>query len=112
MEQHLKPWGKEVWLLNDEEADHCQKHLHINKGSGISWHFHKVKSEIFLVLEGKVLIEYGETPTFRERTCKVLEPGEFFYVPTGLIHTVAALEDSIIFEESTFHRDEDSIRVA
>lgn len=106
-----KPWGYEIWMANNSVHDYCGKILFIFKGKGISWHYHKQKHETFYLKSGKLLIEYSETDSYRERNTKLLEPGDTFEVPIRLRHTMTALEDCEVIEISTFHRDEDSIRI-
>ena len=45
-----KGWGFEKWIVNCEE--YCGKLLYIIKGKKCSWHFHKLKDEVFYVQSG------------------------------------------------------------
>ncbi|HBY66694.1 MAG TPA: cupin domain-containing protein, partial [Flavobacteriaceae bacterium] len=40
-----KGWGFEKWIVNNEE--YCGKLLYFVKGKRCSWHFHKLKDEVF-----------------------------------------------------------------
>ena len=81
-----KGWGYEKWIVNTEE--YCGKLLFLNEGKRCSWHYHKLKDETFY-----------------------LQPGDKFHIYRGLRHQMIAIEDSELFEFSTEHFDEDSIRV-
>jgi quercetin dioxygenase-like cupin family protein len=104
-----KGWGYEKWIVNKEE--YCGKLLFFNKGKRCSWHFHKIKDEVFYLQSGKLLVKYGMSEDIEK--CEELEllPGMNFHIPRGLIHQMIALEDSELFEFSTEHFDEDSYRV-
>ena len=104
-----KGWGYEKWIVNKEE--YCGKLLFFEKGKKCSWHHHKLKDEVFYVHSGLVILKYGEdnNPELAEEA--ILQPGQNFYIHTGLKHQVTALEDSEIFEFSTQHFDSDSPRI-
>jgi quercetin dioxygenase-like cupin family protein len=40
-----------------------------------------------------------------------MSPGDSMHIPVGMIHQMIALEQSELFEFSTFHMDEDSYRI-
>ena len=107
-----KPWGSETWIVNN--AKYCGKLLRINKDHKSSWHYHKIKDEVMYVHTGKVLIRYGYNENINHITTQdiLLLPGQSFHIPTGLIHQIWALEDTELFEFSTQHFDEDSIRLS
>ena len=89
-----KGWGYEKWIINKEE--YCGKLLFFEKGKKCSWHLHKLKDEVFYLHSGKVIIRYGEDDNPELANEVLLEPGQNFYVYTGLKHQVIALEDSEI----------------
>ena len=63
------------------------------------WHHHEAEEELFLVVQGRLVIK------LRERDV-VLEPGEFFIVPQGVEHKPIAEEETrvLLFEpKSTQH---------
>jgi mannose-6-phosphate isomerase-like protein (cupin superfamily) len=63
------------------------------------WHDHEAEEELFLVIQGRLVIK------LRERDV-VLEPGEFFIVPRGVEHKPVAEEEThvLLFEpKSTQH---------
>ena len=96
-----KIWGKEYWIHNSEK--YCGKKLILNKGKRCSLHHHKIKDETFYVQEGKVLMKL-------EKIERVMEFGEVIEIPRGKLHRFSGLENSILFEFSTQHFDEDSYR--
>ena len=85
-----KGWGWERWVVNCEE--YCGKLLFFQQGKRCSWHFHKLKDEVFYLQSGRMMIYYSD-------------------VYRGLRHQMVALEDSELFEFSTQHFDSDSHRV-
>jgi len=60
------------------------------------WHKHEVEDELFLVIKGKLRMEY------RDRTVEINE-GEFIIVPHGVEHKPAAAEEVqlLLFEPAT-----------
>jgi quercetin dioxygenase-like cupin family protein len=53
-------------------------------------------------------VRYGDEFTSEKI---VLNPGDNFEVPTGLVHQIFAIEESKIFEFSTTHFESDSYRI-
>ena len=104
-----KGWGHELWIVNKKE--YCGKLLFFKKGKMCSWHHHNIKDEVFYLQSGKIRVLFGWDDEISKSKEKILLPGENFYIPTGLRHRMIALEDSELFEFSTQHFDEDSIRV-
>ena len=104
-----KGWGFERWTVNKEE--NCGKLLFFNKDKRCSWHYHKIKDEVFYLQSGKMIVKYGDTDNLEEANEIILNPGDNFYVYVGLRHQMIALEDSELFEFSTQHFDSDSHRI-
>ena len=104
-----KGGGYEKWIGNKEE--YCGKLLFFKKGKQCSWHYHKKKDEVFYLQSGKMIVRYsdGDNPEIAEQI--LLEPGQNFYVYTGLRHQMYALEDSELYEFSTHHFNIDSHRI-
>ena len=133
----VKGWGWEKWLVNKPE--YCGKILFFAKGKKCSWHFHYEKDETFFLESGRLQVRYttagqveglqkdlkwnkfeqmteSQKDEFKEATFGVsetviLEPGDCFDVPPRTIHQMTGLLDTYLFEFSTQHFDEDSIRV-
>lgn len=113
-----KGWGGEHWIVNDEEHDYCAKRLFVAAGKQFSYHYHPIKHETFYVISGAGLLYYANPEdSERERRHvahakqRPLVPGDILTITPGTVHRVRADEDLWIFEASTFHREEDSIRV-
>ena len=104
-----KGWGFEKWIVNCEE--YCGKLLYFAKGKKCSWHFHKLKDEVFYLQSGKLLVKYSEGDSLEGASNITLCPGDNFHVYRGLRHQILALEDSQLFEFSTQHFDSDSYRI-
>ena len=104
-----KGWGFEKWLVNNDK--YCGKLLYFVKGKKCSWHYHKIKDEVFFIQSGKILLRYGRDKDIAKCKEMVLERGDTFHVSVGLIHQMEALEDTELFEFSTTHMDEDSHRI-
>ena len=104
-----KGWGYEKWIVNKEE--YCGKLLFFKKGKKCSWHYHKLKDEVFYLQSGQLLVKHSDDDNINEAAELLLNPGENFHVYRGLRHQMQALEDSELFEFSTQHFDEDSYRI-
>lgn len=99
-----KPWGHEIWITNNEK--YCGKILFLRMGKSCSFHYHKVKDEVLYVQSGELVFTYG-----KDKKEIYLATGDSFHVEPGLVHQMRALSDTHVFEVSTQHFDEDSIRV-
>jgi len=104
-----KEWGHELWIVN--KLKYCGKLLHFKKDKRCSWHYHKIKDEVFYLQSGKLLIKYSDDDDIKHAKELILNPGENFHVYTGLRHQMIALEESELFEFSTQHFDSDSYRI-
>jgi len=104
-----KGWGFEKWIVNNER--YCGKLLYLVKGKRCSWHYHKLKDEVFYVQTGKIMLKYSNEDNLEDAKEIILEKGDNFHVPVGLRHQMLALEDTELFEFSTQHFDSDSHRI-
>ena len=104
-----KGWGYEKWIVNKKE--YCGKLLHFKSGKRCSWHYHKIKDEVFYLQSGKLMIYYSDGDDITQAKQKILKPGDNFHVYRGLRHQMIAIEDTELFEFSTQHFDEDSHRI-
>ena len=104
-----KGWGFEKWIVNCKE--YCGKLLYFVKGKKCSWHFHKIKDEVFYVQSGKILVYYSDKDDIENAKKIILEKGDNFHVYKGLRHRMEALEDTELFEFSTQHLESDSYRI-
>ena len=104
-----KGWGFEKWICNSQE--YCGKLLYFVKGKKCSFHYHILKDETFYIQSGKVLLKYTEEDELENAQEIILSQGDKFHIYRGLRHQMIALEDTELFEFSTQHFDEDSIRI-
>lgn len=105
-----KIWGYELWIHNDSQ--YCGKLLVFETAySKFSMHYHMIKNETWYIQSGSFTFDYIDTETAKKHT-KVLRTGDSIYIPAGLPHQLTALDDnSIVFEVSTEHFDDDSYRI-
>lgn len=110
-EQHVVPkiWGHEVWIKNFEK--YCGKLLFIVNDHMSSWHYHAVKEETLYLQSGRLAVFYSQGDNIDEASVAILAPGDSFHIPIGLRHRLKAQENCELFEFSTEHKDEDSIRL-
>lgn len=101
-----KPWGGEELLAHTEL--YALKRIHVKAGSRPSLQFHERKSESLYLLSGRLRVEMGDTKD--DLKVDELRPGDIVDVPTGAIHRVSALKDSVIIEVSTPELD-DVVRI-
>ena len=104
-----KGWGFEKWIVNNEE--NCGKLLYFVKDKQCSWHYHKLKDEVFYVQSGRIKVYFGDSDDINEANTCILGPGDNFHVYIGLRHRMEAIEDTELFEFSTQHFDSDSHRI-
>ena len=81
------------------------------KNKRCSWHYHKIKDEVFYIQSGKIMVKYSRDDNLKNAKEIILERGDNFHVYTGLRHQMIALEDTELFEFSTQHFDSDSYRI-
>lgn len=104
-EIHDKVWGSEEWVVNNKH--YCGKLLNVKKKFRCSTHFHKKKRETFYLLSGLILLEVQESGA----TCSYLmREGDSYDLDLNQPHRFTGLEDSVIFEFSTQHFEDDSYR--
>jgi len=106
---HPKGWGHEEWIVNSEK--YCGKILRFEKGKKCSWHYHKIKDEVFYLLSGQITLKVSNEDDINESQTLILEKGESFHVKTGMRHQMIAIEDSELLEISTQHFEDDSYRI-
>ena len=109
MEFVPKGWGFEKWIVNKEE--YCGKLLYFVKGKRCSWHYHKLKDEVFYIQSGKVVVTFSDNDDIDKAKKLIMERGDSFHVYRGLRHQIQALEDTELYEFSTQHFDSDSHRI-
>ena len=60
------------------------------KGQDIPWHNHENEDELFYIIEGNLLMEIENQPSF------TMSKGDLFVVPKGINHRVSSREDCLI----------------
>jgi mannose-6-phosphate isomerase-like protein (cupin superfamily) len=105
-----KVWGHELWVYNAEE--YCGKLLVFEEAySKFSMHYHIIKKESWYVQEGQFKFDWIDTENATLHT-DILDVGDSVTIERGQPHQLTALKpNSIIFEVSTEHFDEDSYRI-
>ena len=105
-----KVWGHELWVYNDEE--YCGKLLVFEEAySKFSMHYHIIKKESWYVQEGQFKFDWIDTEDATLQTT-ILDVGDSVTIERGQPHQLTALKpNSIVFEVSTQHFDEDSCRI-
>ncbi len=74
-----KGWGFEKWIVNCDE--YCGKLLYFVKGKKCSWHYHKLKDEVFYIQSGKILVKYSDEDNLENAKEIVLGKGDnFMYI--------------------------------
>ncbi len=100
-----KVWGLETWLVNQEDISYCSKILSVAVGRYSSYHYHPIKEETFYILSGKLQF------TLERKVFEML-PGDRIHIPPKTKHKFEGLEYSRILEISTFHSDDDVVRLS
>ena len=92
-----KPWGSELWFA--ATPLYAGKLLRIEAGQRLSVQLHERKDESSYLLSGRVLLGQGDSAE-KMRT-RELGPGEAWRNEPGVVHSLEALEDSVVLEVST-----------
>lgn len=102
-----KPWGEEVWFA---ETDlYAGKLLRVRAGGRLSIQRHERKDETSYLLSGRMVVWQGPNPEEMERV--EATPGMCWRSKPGLVHSLEAIDDSVVVEVSTPEVD-DVIRLA
>lgn len=104
MERELKIWG-ERWVIR-KDSTHAVSYLYIKGNYRCSWHCHRTKFNLFVVITGTLLLEIQELGERREI---VLNRGESFTIKPGQWHEFRAVEDCTAIEEMYVEYDEGDI---
>lgn len=104
-----KGWGSEQWIVNN--GLYCGKKLLLRAGKQCSYHYHLVKDEVIFVQTGKVRFTYGYDDDPEVGYVVEVDAGQALSVSPGLRHKFFGIEDSVLIEFSTEHREEDTIRL-
>lgn len=110
-----KGWGEERWIHNDEL--YCGKILVVKQGKHCSLHYHKLKTETFYIQSGHVRLELTELAAAAQEPPVIqevfeLRTGDAILLKPGMVHRFTGLvPETLIFEFSTQHFDDDSHRI-
>lgn len=100
-----KPWG----IFHDLAESRTKWHLKvlvIKKGSRLSLQRHALRSEFWIVAEGKVNVQKGNSDF-------VLIPTQSIFIKKNEIHRIEALSNAVIVEISFgHHKETDIVRLA
>jgi mannose-6-phosphate isomerase len=97
-----KPWGHEIWWAHTDQ--YAGKLLVVNAGQALSVQFHHKKDETSYLLSGRLRLTQGVSA--EELAEREIEPGEAWRNEPGTVHSIEALEDSVVLEVSTPHLDD------
>ena len=105
-----KKWGMEEWLVNNES--YCAKLLWISPGWQCSLHYHDIKKESFIAVDGLTRVEYYVDGK-KFDTILVGWRRDVLTLPPGTPHRFWSLngEGSLLLEVSTTHADADVTRL-
>ncbi len=104
-----KTWGREVWATNNSK--YCGKILEFKEGASFSMHYHVLKEETWMVLQGSFEMEFFDL-TKAEKQKAILNVGDTVHLFPSTPHKLKSLNGiGLIFEVSTQHFDEDSYRI-
>ena len=106
----VKLWGMEEVLVNNEQ--YCSKLLWITPGFMCSLHYHSIKHETFIAMDGLTRVEYHADGK-RFDTILVGWRRDTLSLPPGTPHRFWSLggDGSLLLEVSTPHSDADVIRL-
>jgi mannose-6-phosphate isomerase len=97
-----KPWGHELWWAQTDA--YAGKLLHVKAGHALSLQLHREKDESSYVLSGRLLLTRGEGA--EDLRSEEIGPGFAWRVEPGSVHSIEAIEDSVVVEVSTPHLDD------
>jgi mannose-6-phosphate isomerase len=97
-----KPWGHELWFAQTD--CYAGKVLFVKAGERLSVQSHERKDESSYLFSGRLLLSQG--PSADRLTEREIEPGTAWRTEPGEVHTIEAVEDSLVFEVSTPELDD------
>ncbi|HEY1853041.1 MAG TPA: cupin domain-containing protein [Solirubrobacterales bacterium] len=92
-----KPWGSELWFA--VTPLYAGKLLRVDAGHKLSLQRHERKDETSYLLSGRMLLTQG--PSAEAAEVREVGPGDTWRNEPGIVHTIEALEDSVVIEVST-----------
>ena len=101
-----RPWGTYEVLLNTEN---CKvKRIIVNPNEQLSVQYHNKHSELWKIISGKGQILIGNDWI-------EAKPGVMVEIPQGAIHSVKAIDESLVFIEiqtGTYFGEDDIVRLS
>jgi mannose-6-phosphate isomerase len=98
----FKPWGSELWYAHTDR--YAGKILRVNAGQRLSVQYHLEKDETSFLLSGRVKVSQGPSPEQMQE--REIGPGEGWRSEPTVVHTIEALEDSVVLEVSSPELDD------
>jgi len=98
-----KIWGKTLHLFYSPYAG--VSYLKVEKDSWCSRHIHKERANIFISISA--ILEVEEQDLDGNETITLLEPGDSYEVPSGVLHRFKVLESGDVVE--IYHADRGGI---
>jgi mannose-6-phosphate isomerase len=89
-------------------TDYAGKLLVVDAGHALSLQLHREKDETSYLLSGRLRLTRGASA--EELDEQEIEPGQAWRNEPGTVHSIEALEDSVVLEVSTPHL-EDVVRL-
>lgn len=105
-----KLWGWEEWLVNNDQ--YCAKLLWITPGVQCSLHYHDIKRETFVAMDGLTRVEYYVDGK-KFDTILSGQTRDALTISPGTAHRFWAMgkAGSVLLEVSTTHADADVTRL-
>jgi mannose-6-phosphate isomerase len=97
-----KPWGSELWYAQTDR--YAGKILRVNAGQRLSIQYHVAKDETSYLLSGRAKISQGSSQ--RQLGEREIGPGAAWRNEPQVVHTIEAIEDSVVLEVSTPELDD------
>ena len=83
----------EFWVANETDAGYCGKFLFLFDGQWCPEHEHRLKHETFYIIHGQVrMVADGKEA--------VMNPGDTYTMPPGVLHKFAGIGPALILEVS------------
>lgn len=89
MDKQGKAWGETTLIFSDQRVE--VHYLRINKGGYCSEHKHAWKTNLFYIIEGKLLIRIWRKGEMTDET--ILGPGDSMIIPTHAWHQFIGVAD-------------------
>jgi len=97
-----KPWGHEVWFAHTDR--YAGKLLYVNAGHRLSVQYHEAKDESSYLFSGRLMLSTGDDPDRLD--VAEIASGDAWRNEPGSLHTIEAIEDSVVIEVSTPELDD------